>query len=520
MATTRPETMLGDTAVAVHPEDERYQDLIGRTVVLPLVGREIPIVADAILVDKEFGSGVVKVTPGHDFNDFETGLRHDLPRISIFDVNARTNEAAGPYEGLDRYDARKRVLEDLEAQGLLRKVEDHSHPLAKCDRCETTVEPRLSDQWFVKTATLAKPAVEAVESGRVNIIPEQWTKTYYHWMNNIQDWCISRQLWWGHQIPAWYCNDCGHVTVSREDATACAKCGSRSLRRDEDVLDTWFSSALWPFSTLGWPDETEALKTFYPTNVMETGHDILFFWVARMMMMGMKFMGDVPFRTVYLHGMVVDKTGSKMSKVKGNVIDPLVVADETGADSLRFYLAVMSGQGQSMRYDQERLVGYRNFINKVWNASRFAMRYVDGLPEEPFATEGLSLTLADRWLLSRLNRAVKEVTEALAAFRFESAASTLYHFFWHEFCDWYIELAKDVLNDESAGRGTRGNTARAQPCARRQPAALAPDHAVRHGGDLAEAAGPPRWQGRSEGCRHDHARRLAGGRRVAHRRSR
>ena len=449
VATTRPETMLGDTAVAVHPEDERYTDLIGKTVILPLIDREIPIVGDDILVDKEFGSGVVKVTPGHDFNDFETGLRHDLPMISIFDENAVTNDATGAYAGLDRYDARKKVLEDLEARGLLRKVEDHAHAMAKCDRCETVVEPRLSDQWFVKTETLAKPAVEAVEDGRVKIIPEQWTKTYYHWMNNIQDWCISRQLWWGHQIPAWYCDSCGHVTVSREDATECAKCGNTSIRRDPDVLDTWFSSALWPFSTLGWPDNTEALKTFYPTDVMETGHDILFFWVARMMMMGMKFMGDVPFHTIYLHGMVVDKNGSKMSKVKGNVIDPLEVADETGADSLRFYLAVMSGQGQSMRYNEERLVGYRNFINKVWNASRFALRYVEDLEPKPFTTEGLSLSLADRWILSRMNRAVKDVNDAMAAFRFETAASRLYQFFWHEFCDWYIELVKDVLGDET-----------------------------------------------------------------------
>jgi valyl-tRNA synthetase len=449
VATTRPETMLGDTAVAVHPEDERYSDLIGKTVTLPLVNREIPVVGDDILVDREFGSGCVKVTPGHDFNDFETGRRHDLEKISIFDNDAKTNENTGEYAGLDRYDARDRVLADLEAQGLLRKVEDHSHAMGQCQRCETVIEPMLSDQWFVKTETLAKPAIEAVESGRVQILPETWTKTYFHWMNNIQDWCISRQLWWGHQIPAWYCDDCDHVTVSREDPTACAKCGSESIRREQDVLDTWFSSALWPFSTLGWPDDAPALKTFYPTNVMETGHDILFFWVARMMMMGMKFMGDVPFRTIYLHGMVLDKNGSKMSKVKGNVIDPLDITSEVGADSLRFYLAIMSGQGRSIKFDMERVIGYRNFINKVWNASRFALRYLEDWKPRVFDASSLKLSLADRWILSRMNRAVEDVTTALGDFSFDAAASGLYRFFWHEFCDWYIEMSKAALNNDA-----------------------------------------------------------------------
>jgi len=447
VATTRPETMLGDTAVAVHPDDGRYKDLIGRTVTLPLLGREIPIIADAILVDPTFGSGVVKVTPGHDFSDFETGLRHDLPIVSILDEWAKTTEAAAPYAGIDRFEARERVLADLTAQGLLRKVEDHVHPIGRCQRCETILEPMLSTQWFIHTKPLAEPAIRAVEDGRTRIIPEQWTKTYFHWMHNIQDWCISRQLWWGHQIPAWYCDNCGEVTVSRTDVTACGKCGSSHVERDPDVLDTWFSSALWPFSTLGWPDDAPALRTFYPTSVMETGHDILFFWVARMMMMGLKFMGDVPFRTVYLHGMVLDKQGRKMSKVKGNVVDPLDITRDVGADSLRFYLAVMSGQGRSIRFDMERVIGYRNFINKVWNAARFALLYIADLPPEPFDAEKLGLGLADRWMLSRLNRTVAEVTTALEAFQFDEAAERLYHFFWHEFCDWYIELSKAALND-------------------------------------------------------------------------
>ena len=447
VATTRPETMLGDTAVAVHPEDERYADLIGKAVTLPLLRREIPIIADAVLVDREFASGVVKVTPGHDFNDFETGLRHNLPMLSIFDEWAKTTEVCGPYAGMDRYDARKRVLADLEAQGLLRKTEAHVHALGQCDRCETVVEPMLSDQWFVKAEPLARPAIEAVEDRRVKIIPDSHEKTYFHWMRNIQDWCISRQLWWGHQIPAWYCRECGHVTVSREDPTACARCGRSNIEQDPDVLDTWFSSALWPFSTLGWPDDTPALRTFYPTSVMETGHDILFFWVARMMMMGMKFMGDVPFRTVYLHGMVLDKDGEKMSKVKGNVVDPLDVTSKVGADSLRFYLTIMSGQGRSVRFDMERVIGYRNFINKVWNAARFALRYVAELEPKPFTTQGLALSLADRWMLSRLTKTAQAVNRALETYQFDTAAETLYHFFWHEFCDWYLELCKAPLND-------------------------------------------------------------------------
>ncbi len=454
VATTRPETMLGDTGVAVHPEDERYADLIGSTVILPLIEREIPVVGDDILVDREFGSGVVKVTPGHDLNDFETGLRHDLEMISIFDENACTTSVTGPYSGLDRNDARTRVLEDLEAGGLVRETEDHTHAIAHCQRCETVLEPMLSHQWFVKTEPLAKPAIEAVESGRVRIIPESHEKTYFHWMRNIQDWCISRQLWWGHQIPAWHCEECGEITVARETPDACSKCNSASLKQDPDVLDTWFSSGLWPFATLGWPEKTPALETFYPTSVMETGHDILFFWVARMMMLGMKFMGDVPFRTVYLHGMVLDKKGAKMSKVKRNVVDPLDVIDEVGADSLRFYLAIMSGQGRAIKFDMKRVIGYRNFINKIWNASRFALSYLAEFRADTSGDFTLVRSLADRWMLSRLNRTVDAVTQALDEYRFDDAASTLYHFFWHEFCDWYIELSKSPLNgDDADARG-------------------------------------------------------------------
>ncbi len=445
VATTRPETMLGDTAIAVHPDDERYRGLIGKSAILPLVDREIPIVGDDILVDMEFGSGVVKVTPGHDFDDFETGLRHELEMMSILDENAVTTSATGAYADLDRYDARERVLADLEERGLIKEVEDHVHSIGKCDRCETVVEPMLSDQWFVRIESLARPAIEAVEDGRVRIVPEQYSKTYFHWMRNIQDWCISRQLWWGHQIPVWYCDACGEVMVLRDDPSECGKCGD-CLRRDPDVLDTWFSSALWPFSTLGWPEKTPALDTFYPTDVMETGHDILLIWVAKMMMMGMKFMGDVPFRTVYLHGMVLDNKGQKMSKVKKNVIDPLDVMEDVGADSLRFYLAIMSGQARSIRFSMERVIGYRNFINKVWNSARFALAYVaDDEPQE-FAADGLKLGLADRWMLSRLNRAVAAADDAFRAFQFETVSETLYHFFWHEFCDWYIELCKRPLN--------------------------------------------------------------------------
>ncbi len=445
VATTRPETMLGDTAVAVHPDDERYKELVGKTVAHPLLERRLPIIADAILVDPKFGTGAVKVTPAHDFNDFEVGKRHGLEMITVIDTDGRMTEQAGPVANLDRLDARKEVKELLAAKGLDRGTRPHGLPLGRCQRCETILEPLLSRQWFVRIEPLARPAVEAVEQGRTRFIPEQWTNTYMAWMRNIHDWCISRQLWWGHQIPAWYCPD-GHVTVARVAPTACATCGKGELRQDEDVLDTWFSSALWPFSTMGWPDETETLRTFYPTSVMETGHDIIFFWVARMMMMGIHFMGEVPFRVVYLHPMVRDEKGQKMSKTKGNVIDPLVITEQYGADALRFTLAALTAQGRDIKLARERIEGYRAFANKLWNATRFALMnladYTVGAEEAPAAA---ARSPADRWILARLQRAVTSTLEALEAFRFNDAAGTVYQFVWHELCDWYIELSKEAL---------------------------------------------------------------------------
>jgi valyl-tRNA synthetase len=471
VATTRPETMLGDTAVAVHPDDPRYAGLVGKTVLLPLVGREIPVIADAELVNPEFGTGVVKVTPAHDFNDYQTGLRHKLPMIDIFDESARTNQQAGPYAGLDRFEARKRVLADLAAQGLLEKEIKHRLAVGICQRSGTVVEPRLSLQWFVKIDPLAKPAIEAVEQGRTRILPETWVATYFQWMRNIHDWCISRQLWWGHQIPAYYCESCGpnaEPIVSRERPARCPRCGGTEFEQDPDVLDTWFSSGLWPFSTLGWPKATAELKTFYPNSVMETGHDILFFWVARMMMLGMHFLGEVPFRVVYLHAMVRDEKGEKMSKTKGNVIDPLHVvrganAEDLspslrnkfpqgmpafGADALRFTLASMMQQGRDIKLSLERVEGYKGFANKLWNAARFAlMNLGDFEPAAELATNA-GFALADRWILSRLNRAIRVTTDALTRFEFAEAASTIYQFLWHEFCDWYLELSKGTLYGE------------------------------------------------------------------------
>jgi len=451
VATTRPETMLGDTAVAVHPDDERYRSLLGRKVRHPLLHRELPIIGDALLVDPAFGTGAVKVTPAHDFNDFEVGKRHGLEMITVIGPDGRMTEAAGPVAGLDRFAARKEVKRLLAEKGLDRGSKPHLMPLGRCQRCETVLEPLLSDQWFVRIEPLARPAIEAVERGGTRFIPEQWTNTYMAWMRNIHDWCISRQLWWGHQIPAWYCAD-GHVTVARQAPTRCGTCGKESLRQDEDVLDTWFSSALWPFSTMGWPEETATLRTFYPTSVMETGHDIIFFWVARMMMMGIHFMGEVPFRTVYLHPMVRDEKGQKMSKTKGNVIDPLLITEEYGADALRFTLAALTAQGRDIKLARERIEGYRAFANKLWNASRFALMNLSGYEErgsDPLASE---LSPADRWILARLQRAVNETLEALEAFRFNDAAGTIYQFVWHELCDWYIELAKEALSGEDAGR--------------------------------------------------------------------
>jgi valyl-tRNA synthetase len=449
VATTRPETMLGDTAIAVHPDDERYRDVVGKKVRHPITGREIPVVADAILVDPAFGTGAVKVTPAHDFNDFEVGKRHGLEMITVIDLSGRMNDAAGPLAGTDRFAARKEVKRILAEAGLERGSKPHVMPLGRCQRCETVLEPMLSHQWFVKIAPLAQPAIEAVETGKTRFIPETWTNTYMAWMRNIHDWCISRQLWWGHQIPAWYCPD-GHVTVAREAPSKCGTCDRTELRQDEDVLDTWFSSALWPFSTMGWPEKTRTLETFYPTSVMETGHDIIFFWVARMMMMGIHFMGEVPFRTVYLHPMVRDEKGQKMSKTKGNVIDPLVITEQHGADALRFTLAALTAQGRDIKLAKERIEGYRAFANKLWNASRFALMNLGGYSAGPEDAASQARTPADRWILARLQRAVNETVAALEGFRFNEAAGTVYAFVWHELCDWYIELAKEALYGDDA----------------------------------------------------------------------
>ena len=451
VATTRPETMLGDTAVAVNPADERYSHLIGQKVLLPLVNREIPIIADDY-VDVAFGTGVVKITPAHDFNDFEMGLRHDLDRINIFDESGVVNAAGKQYEGLERFAARKQVLADLEAAGLLERIQDHALSVGGCYRCKTVVEPFMSLQWYVKVAPLAEKALAAVKEGRTKIVPAQWENTYYDWMENIRDWCISRQIWWGHRIPAWFCDHCGAITVAKEDPACCEKCGSDEIRQETDVLDTWFSSALWPFSTLGWPEKSPELASFYPTSCLVTGFDILFFWVARMMMMGLHFMDEVPFTDVYIHALVRDSQGQKMSKSKGNVIDPLTVIDAYGTDAFRFTLAAFAAQGRDVKLAEERIAGYRNFANKIWNASRFAMMNLEGF--DPASVDPASLTLsnADRWILFRLNEAAAAVDEALGSFRFNEAAGDLYRFTWSEFCDWYIELLKDDLYNGSSER--------------------------------------------------------------------
>jgi valyl-tRNA synthetase len=443
VATTRPETMLGDTAVAVHPDDERYADLPAETVILPLMERELPIIRDAY-VDREFGTGGLKVTPAHDPNDFELGQKHDLERIKVIDDNGRMSEAAGPYAGLDRFECRKRILEDLEARGLLVKTTPLNHSVGHCYRCKTAVEPNLSLQWFVRAKPLAEPAIRAVEEGLTRIIPEAWAKTYYEWMYNIRDWCISRQIWWGHQIPAWTCRDCGKLTVAMAAPETCPQCGGSELDQETDVLDTWFSSALWPFSTMGWPERTELLKTFYPTSVLVTGFDILFFWVARMMMMGLHFMHEVPFRDVYVHALVRDEDGKKMSKSKGNVIDPLTVIDEYGTDAFRFTLAAFAAQGRDIKMSLKRVEGYRHFINKLWNAARFSLMHLD----RPYPCIEGRTSLPQRWILSRLTRVGREVTAALDDYRFNEAAGGVYNFLWHEFCDWFLEASKaDLYND-------------------------------------------------------------------------
>lgn len=442
VATTRPETMLGDTAVAVHPEDERYRHLIGKKIMLPLMDRLIPIIADEY-VDKDFGTGAVKVTPAHDPNDFEMGLRHSLEQINVMDRQARMNENAGNYQGMERYEARERIVQDLQALGLLEKVEEHENAVGQCYRCDTVVEPMVSKQWFVKMKPLAQPAIEAVVNGKIRFVPERFTKTYLNWMENIRDWCISRQLWWGHRIPVWYCQDCDEVICSKDEPQVCPQCGSGNLLQDPDVLDTWFSSGLWPFSTLGWPDETPELKSYYPTSVLVTGRDIIFFWVARMIFSALEFMPDVPFQEVFIHGLVLDAQGRKMSKSLGNGIDPIEVIEEFGADTLRFMLISGNTPGNDLRFQTERLESTRNFCNKIWNASRFALMNLEDLQyDEGFQP---SFTLADRWIRSRFNRAAKEVTRNLERYDLGEAGRVIYEFIWDEFCDWYIELIKPRL---------------------------------------------------------------------------
>ena len=453
LATTRPETLLGDTAVAVHPDDERYKHLVGKTVVLPLVGREIPIVADTY-VEMDFGTGVVKITPAHDPNDFEVGLRHNLPVINVMTDDAKINELGGKYQGMDRYEARKAMVADLEAQGFLVKVEPLKHNVGSCYRCNSVVEPRVSKQWFVKMAPLAEPAVESVKNGDIKFIPSRLEKIYFNWMENIKDWCISRQLWWGHRIPAWYCKDCGEVIVSRTDPDKCHKCGSQNIVQDEDTLDTWFSSALWPFSTLGWPDETLDLKYFYPTNTLVTGYDIIFFWVARMIFSGLEYTDSVPFNTVLFHGIVRDANGLKMSKSLGNGIDPLVEIDKYGADALRFTLATGNTPGNDMRYSPERVEASRNFANKIWNAARFLLMNLKSNEEMPLPEE---LALEDKWILSKYNQLVRDVTDNLEKYELGLAVAKLYDFIWDVFCDWYIELCKSRLGGEDEAAA---NTAR------------------------------------------------------------
>ncbi|SHJ10765.1 valine--tRNA ligase [Lutispora thermophila] len=449
IATTRPETMLGDTAVAVHPEDERYKHLIGKTLILPLMNREIPIIADEY-VDMEFGTGAVKITPAHDPNDFEVGLRHNLPMPRVMNDDGTINELGGKYCGLDRYEARKRIVEDLKEQGYLVNIKDHDHSVGHCQRCNTIIEPILSKQWFVKMKPLAEPAIEVVRDGRVKFVPERFSKIYFNWMENIQDWCISRQLWWGHRIPAYYCQDCGEIIVAEEAPEKCSKC-SGELRQDEDTLDTWFSSALWPFSTLGWPEKTEDLKYFYPTSVLVTGYDIIFFWVARMIFSAMENMKKEPFKYVYIHGIVRDSEGRKMSKSLGNGIDPLEVIDKYGADALRFNLISGNSPGNDMRFYWERVEAFSNFANKIWNAARFVLMNTDENKDynEIFNSNEDKLTNPDYWILSKLNKLIKEVTENMEKFELGIAAQKIYDFIWFEFCDWYIELVKPRLYSEN-----------------------------------------------------------------------
>ena len=445
LATTRPETLLGDTAVAVNPNDERYKDIIGKTLILPLVHREIPVVADDY-VEIEFGTGVVKITPAHDPNDFEVGLRHNLPVINVMTDDAKITEDYPKYAGMDRYEARKAIVADLEKEGALVRIEDYTHNVGTCYRCSSTVEPRVSKQWFVKMKPLATPAIDAVKNGETKFVPQRFEKVYFHWLENIRDWCISRQLWWGHRIPAWYCADCGEITVSKTEVHECKHCGSKNITQDPDTLDTWFSSALWPFSTLGWPEETEDFKHYYPTNTLVTGYDIIPFWVMRMMFSGIEQTGQVPFNTVLIHGLVRDSQGRKMSKSLGNGVDPLEVIDTFGADALRFSLATGNSPGNDMRYIPERVEASRNFANKIWNAARFILMNLESEDEIPLDVSDLALE--DKWILSKYNTLVADVTDNLEKFELGLAVQKLYDFIWDIFCDWYIEICKSRLNGE------------------------------------------------------------------------
>ncbi len=457
VATTRPETILGDTAVAVHPDDERYKDYIGKTALVPMLNREIPVIADEA-VDKEFGTGALKVTPGHDPVDYEIGQRHNLPIVNIMNEDGTLNENAGPYAGLDRFEARKKLWEDMRKAGLVIDEKPYRHSVGHCQRCGTIIEPLISTQWFVHTPPLAKPAIEAVRDGTIRIIPPRFNKQYFHWMENIRDWCISRQLWWGHRIPVWYCDDCGHMWAAEQDPDRCEKCGSTHIHQDEDVLDTWFSSGLWPEGVLGWPDDTEDLHKFYPTTMLETGYDILFFWVARMIMLGIEMTGEVPFYYVYLHGLIRDEHGQKMSKSRGNVIDPLVMVEKYGTDALRFTLLTGSTPGNDMKLSEARIEASRNFANKIWNAARFVLMNlredqepVTERPDDP------DLTLADRWILSRVEYLNAEVERLFQEFQYGEAGRHIYDFLWSEYCDWYLEIAKIALygEDEAAKERTR-----------------------------------------------------------------
>jgi valyl-tRNA synthetase len=460
VATTRPETMLGDTAVAINPKDPRYLDLHGRTVQLPLMDREIPVILDD-LADPEFGTGVVKVTPAHDPNDFEAGRRHNLPKIQVINSDGIMTAEAGRFAGLDRFQARKEVVAALDAAGLLVKIEDYALSIGKCDRCKSIIEPLISTQWFVRTKPLAEKAIEAVETGRIEFIPSNWSKTYFEWMYNIRDWCISRQLWWGHRIPAWHCQECHEIIVAREAPATCPRCGATHLVQDTDVLDTWFSSGLWPFSTLGWPDQTEDLAVYYPTSLLITGFDILFFWVARMAMLGIEFMGDVPFRQVYIHGLVRDADRQKMSKTRGNVIDPLIVTEKFGTDAVRMALLQGAAPGTDIVLSEERMESSRAFANKIWNAARFLFLNMEKSGVEPWVPpsleaflpeadpETLGVRIEDRWIFSRLNACAEQVNHAIEQYRYHEAAQVLWHFFWHEFCDWYLELKKLRFRENS-----------------------------------------------------------------------